>query len=100
MSHCMTLHDVLDVFVGITKKKKIEALLLTESNILGTVDSIIIDFSKDFNIDGKQGANLLHRLVKDNVTFANRRTPTHLRFLPVLHNCSSRTNSFIYQLIV
>ena len=43
---------------------------------MGTVDSIIIDFSKDFNIDGKQGANLLHRLVIDNVTFANRRTPT------------------------
>ena len=40
---------------------------------MGTVDSIIIDFSKDFNIDGKQGANLL---VKDNVTFANGRTPT------------------------
>lgn len=54
----------------------------------------------DVDVDVKNGANLLDRLIKDIVTEADADTFQIDQFLPVMQNYIRRTNPFIRQLIV
>lgn len=54
----------------------------------------------DVDVDVKNGANLLDRLIKDIVTEADPDTFQVDQFLPVMQNYIRRTNPFIRQLIV
>jgi vacuole morphology and inheritance protein 14 len=54
----------------------------------------------DVDVDVKNGANLLNRLIKDIVTEADANTFQVDQFLPVMQNYIRRTNPFIRQLIV
>jgi vacuole morphology and inheritance protein 14 len=54
----------------------------------------------DVDVDVKNGANLLDRLIKDIVTEAESDTFQVDQFLPVIQNYIRRTNPYIRQLIV
>ena len=54
----------------------------------------------DVDVDVKNGANLLDRLIKDIVTEADSDTFQVDQFLPVMQNYIRRTNPYIRQLIV
>ena len=54
----------------------------------------------DVDVDVKNGANLLDRLIKDIVTEADADTFQVDQFLPVMQNYIRRTNPYIRQLII
>jgi len=76
---------------------------VSRQSILAYFSTIFEGLTKlfaDVDVDVKNGANLLDRLIKDVVTEANSDTFQVDKFLPVMQNYIRRTNPYIRQLIV